>query len=254
MALRDAINPSTELLKDYQNLENNLTTSNTNVKSFAEQVETLRQRCLSGRIRAKASTDSDEIQACIDYESKLENSTDIIFENSELYACVKDLGFQVEDVNTTKESIGSLIEQIDREISELNQDLRRVGAKFPSLARHAADSQDQLDSRWLHFDFSSQHYKSSSTYNSKHYSVAVSAKASFGFWSVRSSFSYSRSEQSFQSSMNSANVQVKGELLRVTVNRPWFRPSLFRSHHFQPTAVSIILYDYGVGSDSIQLY
>jgi hypothetical protein len=33
--------------------------------------------------------------------------------------------------------------------------------------------------------------------------------------------------------MSSAEVLVSGELLRVTVQRPWFRPSLFKSPQFQ---------------------
>ena len=171
----------------------------------------------------------------------LENSTDLIFGNSELYACVKDLGFQVNDIDSTKESINGIIQDINEEISELNQDLRRAGAKYPSLARHAADSQDQLDSRWLQFNFNSQRYEYSSTARTRHYSVAASTGYSGGFWSVSASYSRSKSESSFQSSMNRAEVKVKGELLRVTVNRPWFRPSLFKSNHFQPTAVSTII-------------
>ena len=206
---------------------------------FAKEVEAKRQECLSGRIRAKAGgSSSSEIPACTEYESMLDNSTDLIFGNSELYACVSDLGFQVKDVAGTKESINTIIEQIDQEVNELNQDLRRVSAKYPSLARHAADTQDQLDSRWLRFNFNSQRIEYSSRASSRYYSVAASTKASGLFWSVRASFSHSRSESSFQSNMNRANVKVKGELLRVTVNRPWFRPSLFKSNHFQPTAVS----------------
>lgn len=237
-ALRDATSPSNSLTADYNKLENNLNSSNANLTEFAKNVEAKRQECLSGRIRAKAGGSSDDIPACTEYESMLENSTDLIFGNSELYACVKDLGFQVKDVDSTKESINDIIQQINEEISELNQDLRRAGAKYPSLARHAADSQDQLDSRWLHFKFNSKREEYSSRASSRYYSVAASTRASGWFWSVRASYSRSRSESSFQSSMNRAEVKVQGELLRVTVNRPWFRPSLFKSNHFQPTAVS----------------
>ena len=241
VALRDATSLSNSLTTDYNNLEQNLNSSNDKLTDFATKVETKRQECLSGRIRAKAGGSSDEITACTEYESMLENSTDLIFGNSELYACVKDLGFQVNDVDSTKESINGIIQDINEEISELNQDLRRAGAKYPSLARHAADSQDQLDSRWLRFNFNSQRYEYSSRASSRYYSVAASTRASGWFWSVRASYSRSRSESSFQSSMNRAGVKVKGELLRVTVNRPWFRPSLFKSNHFQPTAVSTIV-------------
>ena len=143
------------------------------------------------------------------------------------------------DVDSTKQSINNIIEQIDQEVNELEQDLREAGAKFPSLARHAADSQQELDSRWLRFNFNSESREEFSRSTQKHFSVASSFKASGWFWSVRSSFSHSRSESSFQSSMNSANIKVNGELLRVTVNRPWFQPSLFKSNHFQPTAVSM---------------
>ena len=234
LALKQAIQASNELSQDLQRLETNLTTSNEDLSDFANKTERLRQKCLSSRIKAKARGDSNTATPeCLEYDSLSAGSDEEIFGNSDLYACVRDLDFQVNKLNETKLSFDNIIKSINDEIDALQFQLLRADPKFPSLARHAADTQDQLDSRWLRFEFNSKQKIETSDSRSSHFSVAAQFKASGWFWSVSASSSYSRSESSFQSAMNSANVKVKGELLRVTINRPWFRPSLFKSTQFQ---------------------
>ena len=234
IALRDVSTSSSELKQELLQLQTKLTTSNKNLTDFAAETERLRQSCLTSRIRAKATgRRSLQTVECLEYESATGSAGDEIASNSDLYACVRDLDFQVNGVNKSKAAFQAVIDGMDEEIEELQLQLLRAGSKFPSLARHAADSQDQLDSRWLRFEFNSSKTISNQDRRSSHTSVAAGFKVNTGFWSAQASFSYSRSQSQFRASMNSADVNIQGELLRVIVQRPWFRPSLFKSTQFQ---------------------
>ena len=233
-ALQDATASSADLKTELAKLQMKLTTSNRNLTNYATETERQRQACLVSRIRAKSvGNNPSETTECRNYELQTGQASDEIIDNSDLYACVRDLDFQVNGVNDTRAAFQAVIDEIDENIADLQLLLLRAGTKFPSLARHAADSQDQLDSRWLGFEFDSSRSISSTDRSSSHRSVAASFSASGLFWSVSGSFSHSRSESSFRSAMNSANVKIAGELLRVVVQRPWFRPSLFKSTQFQ---------------------
>ena len=226
--------PTEELIEDFNRLEANLTTSNQELEAASNESERLRQLCLSSRIRAKVNKNAEQYTPqCQEYDRKTLSTTNAIFSTSELYACVKDLDFQINSVNETRTTLDEAIDAINDEIDALREQLLTTYTKFTELAQHAADTQDQLDSRWLQFEFDSSHKIRESSSSYKRFHTAAKFKASGFFWSARASFSYSRSESNFRQSMNSADVSISGELLRVTVQRPWFRPSLFKSTQFE---------------------
>lgn len=234
IALRDVSGSSETLQAELTKLQKRLVTSNSNLTAYAEQTETLRQNCLVSRIRAKSVGENPkQTKECLAYEQNTGQASDEIIDNSDLFACVRDLDFQVNGINNTREAFQAVIDEIDDNIEDLQRYVLRAGSKFPSLARHAADSQDQLDSKWLRFEFDSKQRIESSDYRSSHTSVAAGFEVNALFWSAGGDFSYSHSDTSFRQAMNSADVKIKGELLRVVVQRPWFRPSLFKSNQFQ---------------------
>lgn len=231
--------PSPQLIEEFKALKRSLTQSNTKLKTFADQTESLRQRCLISRIRAKANESYND-QDCDLYAENSGQARDNIDSNTELFACVEDLDFQINSFERSREALNQTAIQIEEQIDALQQQLATSDVKFSHLARdaqHAADTQDQLDSKWLSFSFNSAKHKSSSfsTHSQRSSRVAASFGASGFFWSVGGSYSHSRSrsESSFRASMNSAKTVVSGELLRVTIQRPWFRPSIFKSTQLQ---------------------
>lgn len=231
--------PSAKLVTEFRKLRNSLTMSNTELSNFVDRTENLRQNCLISRILAKTNASSTS-NDCAMYAEASGNATDTIDSNTELFACVQDLDFQINSFEQSREALNQTALKIDQQIAELRQRLATSDVKFSHLARdaqHAADTQDQLDSKWLSFTFNSEQYQTgfSSSHSAKSSRVAASFGASGFFWSASASFSHSRSrsESRFQSSMNSAKTVVSGDLLRVTIQRPWFRPSIFKSTQFQ---------------------
>lgn len=174
------------------------------------------------------------------YAEKSGQARDTVDSNTELFACVEDLDFQINSFERSREALNETATQIEEQINALQQRLATSDVKFSHLARdaqHAADTQDQLDSKWLSFSFNSERYKTSSvsSHSRKTSSIAGSFRAGGFLWSASASYSYSRSrsESRFASNMNSAKTIVSGELLRVTIQRPWFRPSIFKSTQLQ---------------------
>lgn len=231
--------PSAELKTEFRKLKSSLITSNTALKNFADTTETYRQRCLISRIRAKANGTFDGAE-CDRYANSSNNAAETVDSNTELYACVQDLDFQVNAFEKAREAMNQTAAELEDQIESLKERLALTDVKFSHLAReaqHAADSQEILDSHWLSFSFDSKQYKSSSTtsYSRSSSSFAASVSGRVGLFSFGGSYSRSRSQSdySFQAAINSAETLVSGQILRVTVQRPWFRPSIFKSPHFQ---------------------
>ena len=232
--------PSTELITEFAALQASLESSNTALTTFADNTEKLRQKCLISRIRAKATNSNLATNDCEMYAQASGNAGDTVAANTELYACVQDLDYQINSFELAREALNETALKIDEQINVLKQRLATADVKFSHLARdaqHAADTQDQLDSKWLSFAFDSSRETQSSfsSFSAKTSRVAASGGASGLFWRAKASFSRSssRTESRFEAAMNSAKSLVSGELLRVTVQRPWFRPSLFKSKQFQ---------------------
>ena len=126
----------------------------------------------------------------------------------------------------------SRIQSLDRQIEEINDQL--AGSESVYLGE-IADSKEfkvlsnenvqEVNNEWMQFEYdeSSSHIR---TYKNK---VSVKAELSFNglIGNARSHFSYGSSD--YQQDLNKASLKVSGELLRVTIKRPWFRPSLFEN-------------------------
>ena len=196
------------------------------LKNAAEKAEMNRQKCLANRCRI-----SQNAINCSDFTKSSDATSEIIDLYSQKYSCVGSLDSQL---NSTiqKQDYEKLIKGIDSSIKELNKALTGSGVPLSQLAQHAADSQEQLDSQWLQFQFDSSTSSQQTDGSSSHSSIGTSASADCMFFSASASYSTSNKQRNFKAQMNKAKIGVKGELLRVIIQRPWFRPSLFRSAEY----------------------
>ena len=130
-------------------------------------------------------------------------------------------------------------DQLERQLAESDPSstsslVENVGTTEPLEAQEIQDN-------WLLFDFSST--KSSKEQSSK--SVKTGMSVSFSTWlplglvgspasgSVGGALSSSVGHQSFSEHVKSADVKVKAKLLKVKINRPWFRSDLFANKEFK---------------------
>lgn len=233
-ALRNATHTTPELIAAFEILMSNISSSNELLSNLSQRVEELRQKCISSRINNKRRTLSETEPAqittseCEAYENGLSETKSAILSHAELYACYRDVDYQI---NQTKSSYQKVIDQIDRENIQLQLELERSAIKLTSLARQTGRGTSQsVDSQWLAFEFDSKTTAIDGIAFQQFSSTAANYGANVALWSVKSTQAGSdRNGVRFRRAMNRARVKIKGELLHVKINRPWFKPSLFEN-------------------------
>ena len=132
---------------------------------------------------------------------------------------------------------GGYISSLESEANHLKDEISRIQALLveassfiDGLSSHisVANITDEYKSdQWLQFKYDST--SSSSSQDSSHSFSSSSSGGGFGgFFFGSSGSSYSRSEeQTHENKLAKCNMTVKGELLRVNIKRPWFKPEIF---------------------------
>lgn len=136
--------------------------------------------------------------------------------NGFLQARVEGLTRQIEsigaDLNASKPYLGGVVDS--REFRDLNSVLN--------------ETEQNLDDAWTAFEYNSDssHIKTDQETNSL--SVAAGIGVGGPGFGLTASANYAKGTVDLKQALNSANLKVSGELLRVVIKRPWFRPSIFQ--------------------------
>ena len=131
------------------------------------------------------------------------------------------------------------INYLQREKSSLNSQMKRVetllGASSPYLGGLLDDSTLAVsnlslatrDQQWLQFEYDSE--SSFVDEKSKNTMTSIQARARFRFFffSAGGSYSSQKNTADYSKKMAESKLRVRGELLRVNIKRPWFKPELF---------------------------
>lgn len=125
------------------------------------------------------------------------------------------------------DAIDEEISKVDTSIAALRSEAGSTGFGLPGLATLPLGPQPSPADNWLQFDYNSNTKDQKETSEKTSTSVSVGFKASFGGFSIGGSFSHSKQTAENFKSFKSRDVKVAGELLRITVQMPWFRPELF---------------------------
>lgn len=136
-----------------------------------------------------------------------------------------------------KDAVNAMIRGIDAQIAELTDQLQNS----PSVLSDVGDASEQIagnapSAPWLYFSWNSEESQQTETSSQSSFSTQTSFQASFGLFSIGGSFGYSKSTANAFSSLKQDKVKVAGQIMRVSVQLPWFRPELFRNE--QLTLVS----------------
>ena len=91
------------------------------------------------------------------------------------------------------------------------------------------ETEQNLDDAWTSFQYDSESSHTQTDTETNSWNVAVGLGVDVGRFGVQASAHYGRSTTNMRQSFNSANLKVSGQLLRVTIKRPWFKPSIFEN-------------------------
>ena len=182
-----------------------------------------------------------DIPECQEYESMRDQVLGNVEDSGSATAELAEL--QAYQSQSDIAGVDNRIAQLDEEIASLQVQLAVAPPPVSEIAgdSEAFDPNDQWQS--FEFTYSSQTQATSTSSFDSAYSSAASSSSysrSGSWWSRRSSGSSSSSSSSSSVSLSNAysritgsDISVSGKILRVTVQRPWFRPSLFRSKKYE---------------------
>ena len=122
----------------------------------------------------------------------------------------------------------SLQAQIEKVQSQLDLSSPYLGGFLDDSKLAVANlSLATRDRQWLQFEYDSSSFSKDESREST--SKRVSASFSGGFWFFRASASYSstKNTEDYNQKLAKSNLRAKGEMLRVNIKRPWFKPELF---------------------------
>ena len=184
------------------------------LEEHADRIMALRCQCIEG----------NEQSACEEYADNL-NHLSLNISSVGKKKLILDT---IAAAQGSPQNIGPLKEQVNKDISLLQVDLARAGHTLPNIVSYATERPLPEDN-WLHFSYNSRYSHELKTHEATQTLKTVKKTFKFGWISIsHTKTTYEETEDSF-SSFKGTNVFVSGEILRVSVRMPWFRPELFKN-------------------------
>ena len=196
-------------------------TANTRYETYRGELGTLSNGMMSDRCKCITTEDSE---ACNKYSQNLAVLTSNITNSGMKYLVLET----VKAVQQNPEGIAAMKEGIRDRISILRDDLAKTGHGIPQLASVATEK-PTYDDNWLYFSYDSKFSKSIVAHSSSHTSFSGSSRVGWCWYRGSGSYSYSKQTRNDFSSFKNTQVKVSGQILRVAVQMPWFRPEMFRN-------------------------
>ena len=188
-------------------------------------------KCMNKRSTNRDQT-SEGQDPCDEYEEEADHAVDATYEQAEASSEYFSANLLLRSEQRFQKFMQSKMSALEQQISELENQLAKLkgsqvylGAiaespEFESLNKGSGEAED----KWLKFDYNSDSTHTNTAGNSN--SVSVTTGISVPLLVTVNSH-YNKDEEEMREAFNSANLQASGELLRVFIKRPWFKPSLF---------------------------
>ena len=125
-----------------------------------------------------------------------------------------------------KDAIDSLIQEVDDEMSSLESD--PLSVKVPEVAQ-AFPPVDFYRDNWLQFSYDSRKSVQKNTNEQKSSSISIGISFGIpGLFNIGANVGFSKQTGNVFQKLSTLDTKVSGQLLRVSIQKPWFRPEIFR--------------------------
>ena len=171
---------------------------------------------------------------------KLKNATgkaiDTTFTKAQVSMQYQSAAFTLSSGKVSNSFLQSRVSTLKHKLAELDSELRRTEPylgnildtyHFRDLNQLLSESGQNLDDEWLQFQYSSDSENTSSSKEINSKTLATGLSVGIPGVSAGLGFNTGKSDTDLDMAISSASVKVSGELLRVTIKRPWFKPSIF---------------------------
>ena len=176
-----------------------------------------------------------EEDPCDQFEESADTVEDTTFENAGATANYFSAAFLLKPNQQYQNYMQARMTALEREVTEINTKLNNLegdqlylGEIAEAMSADLNMKKEQDFNQWMKFHFNSETTRTSSSGFS--FGLHLSVEGSVGIPGVGSGsrshslgLQYSETRKAF----SNAKLQVSGQLLRVVIKRPWFKPSLF---------------------------
>ena len=190
---------------------------------------------------AQEGTSETANSPCDDLKKSTESTVDATFQNAQASSEFFSSSFLLNSNNKYTNFLSARIDALEREIGEIKTQLDDLKSsqvylggiadsdEFNALNRQGNETVQDYDSEWMQFEYDSDSSHIHTDQDKRTTSVAAGIGVGVQGASLDASGHYSKGTADLKQALNSASLKVSGELLRVTIKRPWFRPSLFEN-------------------------
>ena len=218
-------------------IEAEVSKSNASYSKTLDSLEQNSTNLMTRRCKCFVAGGDTKDQDCAGFQGAL----DLSLENAQQVAFQFQGNAALEAMKSgNEEAVNTMIEGLDRQIGELKKQLQSSGSVLSEVGE-AADGitgGKAPTGPWLYFNWTSEESKQKEESSQSSISSQTSASYNAGLFSIGGSFGFSRSTANSFSSLKRNRVQVAGQIMRVSVQMPWFRPELFRNEQLKLVSFS----------------
>ena len=210
-------------------------------KNKTEEAMKARHKCMQSNIPQSPSNgvSTPVSESCSRLRSTMENAVDSTFNQAQVTSQYQSAAFILNTKQKFNSFLNARVSSLKQELAELNRELERTepylgpiadSREFQDLHKVLNATEQSLDDEWLQFEYNSDSSHASTSQETTSVDVAVGLSFSTqvpGGFSAGGSVNVGVSHTDLEQSIKSTSVRVAGELLRVTIKRPWFKPSIF---------------------------
>ena len=192
-----------------------------------------RNRCMQKQANDGEYEEGEE-DPCTQFQEAANNIENTTMENARATAYYFSAAFLLKSNQQYQTFMQSRITALEREISEINTQLNHLQVDQVYLGEIATsinglkEKKQQNFNQWTKFNYNSETSHMRFTETSFGFSKSMKGSAEIiglGRADISLSFGFELTEM--RKAFSSAKLQASGELLRVFIKRPWFKPTLF---------------------------
>ena len=211
------------------------------VKARSECMNQNAQKGIPTETKKKRAVTDPTSDPCQHLKQATDGAVDATFQQAQASSELYSSSFLLNSNEKYESFMQSRITAIQRDVDEIDEQLNNLdkgqvylgeiadSKEFKALNQLENQTVQDYDSEWLQFeyDYDSTHIDTSQDTSS--FGVSAGFGGGIKGASLDASAYYGKGTADLQQAVNSASLKASGELLRVSIKRPWFRPSLFEN-------------------------
>ena len=175
-------------------------------------------------------------ESCKTFKEKVNSAVDAALEHSKKSSTYHRKTFLLNTDQKLERFVRSKIAALEGHIKDINDQLDNLDgnqvylgaiADSPEFSILHKKGEQNLDAQWMKFDFNSEDVQRQVDAFSVDVGLSIGVHGAVKNISFGASVDMGVSVQQVKDAMSKASVRTTGELLRVFIKRPWFKPSLF---------------------------